>query len=293
MSWFGKMLGGTIGMMIGGPLGAIAGGAIGHHLFDKPSAGGSSSRSTWQSTSTIGGASSGRGDGFSGGASRPASGGVGGPSRPFTASASAGPSAVERRQATFFLALFSILGKLAKADGRITREEGEAVVGFLDRMGVRGDQRQFAIRVFNEAKNSRHDVEELARQFAEATSSQREMRASLIDMLFQVAVSDGEYHPAEEAVIRTVAGIVGISPEEQESIKGRYISNPERAYSVLGLTSGASDDDVRSTYRQLVQEYHPDHVTAQGMPEEFVEYASQRFQEIQAAWEQIKRDRKL
>ena len=154
MSWFGKMVGGTVGLMIGGPLGAIAGGAIGHHLFDK-------------------------------GSGRPASSAgrrVGYDPPPQWGGAHQAPSppprqsTEEERQATFFLALFSILGKLAKADGTITRDEGEMLVQFIDEMDLSGREREFAIKVFNEAKNSRFSASDFARQFAGSMLHRRPLK---------------------------------------------------------------------------------------------------------------------
>lgn len=287
MSWFGKMLGGTIGLMIGGPLGAIAGAAVGHHLFDKDSGAARQRRQEWERklhSATSGGATGQTGYRSTGTSETGSGSATGGKSQVFGA---------EERQAAFFLVLFSILGKLAKADGRVSREEGEAVIEFLDRMKVQGEQRQFAIRVFNEAKNSRHSVEEFARQFAQMTMGQPDLRSSLVDMLFRVALADKEFHPEEEKIIHSVGGILGVSAAELEAIRARYLASSEHAYSVLGLTSDASDEDVKGTYHRLVQEYHPDRIVAQGMPDEFVEYATQRFQEIQAAWDQIRKDRGL
>jgi len=256
MSWFGKMLGGTIGLMIGGPLGAVAGAAVGHHLFDKDSSGARQRRAEWERKLRAAQSSA---QASRTGAQRPSGAG----------STQSQAERQEERQAAYFLALFSILGKLAKADGRVSREEGEAVIEFLDRMKVQGEQRQFAIRVFNEAKNSRHTVEEFARQFAQMSMGQ------------------------EEKIIRSVGGILGVSAAELEAIRSRYLASAEHAYSVLGLTKDASDEELKSTYRRLVQEYHPDRIVAQGMPDEFVEYATQRFQEIQTAWDQIRKDRTL
>ena len=292
MSWFGKMLGGTIGLMIGGPLGAIAGGAIGHHLFDKKTTG-RAGASEWYGGRGPGG----RGPGGPRGYARSQ---TGGPHverdtdhRRSTNRAASQQDDVEQKQAAFFLALFSILGKLAKADGTITKEEGQAVVSFLDRMNVHGDQRQFAIRVFNEAKNSRYSVEDFARQFSQMTSSQHDLRSSMLDMLFQIALADGEFHAREEEMIRSVAGILGIADAEYDALRTRYVGDAEQAYSVLGLTKDASDDEVKDAYRRLVHEYHPDRIISQGMPQEFVEYATQRFQEIQTAWDHIKNERNL
>lgn len=279
MAWFGKIIGGTIGLVtLGGPLGAIAGAAIGHHLFDRnprlPQAKGGQNRQFQDSRSEYRAANA--------------------SSRADT-SQRRDPAAdrAEERQAAFFLALFSILGKLAKADGRVTREQGEAVVSFLDRMGVTGRQRSFAIRVFNEAKNSRYSVEEFARQFADVTRNQPDLRNSLMDMLFETALATHELHPAEEEMINSVASVLGIPAMELQAIRDRHLGGADYAFSVLGLTPEATDETIRRTYRQLVHEYHPDRIVAQGMPQEFVEYAGERFQEIQKAWETIRRERSL
>ena len=253
------MLGGTIGLVIGGPLGAIAGGAIGHHLFDK----GGVQHGGGQWANQMG-----RGP-------------------------TPGTSPVEERQAAFFLALFSILGKLAKADGQITREEGETVVSFLDQMGVQGKQRQFAIRVFNEAKDSPYSAEDFARQFAQLSRMQPDLRSSMLDMLFQVALADGKYHPKEEEMIAAIAAILGIGKAQLDAYHSRYVDTTDTAYAALGLSADADDETVRSTYRKLVHEYHPDRIISQGMPQEFVEYATQRFQEIQTAWDTIRKERNL
>lgn len=269
MSWFGKILGGTIGLIAGGgPLGAIAGAAIGHHLFDRQPERRQKIQGPGKNSGTTGRAP--------GGSSRE------GETR-----------RVEERQAAFFLALFSILGKLAKADGTISREEGEAVISFLDRMNVSGSQRAFAIRVFNEAKDSRYTVEDFARQFAEITAGQPDLRSSLMDMLFETALANKELHPREDEVIRSVAAILGVTPGELAAIRNRHMGGADHAFSVLGLTPEATNEEIRRVYRQLVHEYHPDRIVSQGMPREFVDYATERFQEIQRAWELVRRERDL
>lgn len=254
MGWYGKFIGGTIGLFTGGPFGAIAGAAIGHHFYDARNEDSSRERERVRYE---------------------------------------GHTDNERRQASFFLALFSILGKLAKADGRITREQGEAVISFLDRMGVTGSQRSFAIKVFNEAKNTPYSVEDLAREFAQITRGRPDLRESMMDMLFEIALTDGHLHPGEEEVIRSVAAVLGFAPHDLQTIRNRHMAGEEHTYAALGLTPDATDDEIRRTYRQLVQEYHPDRIVSQGMPQEFVEYATERFQEIQRAWEVLRKKRNL
>ena len=269
MSWFGKIVGGTLGLMMGGPLGAIGGAALGHYFVDKPEEEVSGRR----------------------GASGP--GGFGRSFGGFGRGAFGGFTTLERIQATYFVAVFSILGKIAKADGVVSKAEGDLVLRFIDQMGLQGRERQFAIDVFNEAKSSRYSVEELAGQLFQISAGRREIHLNFIDMLYQVAVADGKLHSTEEQMILRVARVLRLQDSTVESVKRKYQNTSEAAYRALGVTPKATDDEVRTAYRKLVSENHPDRVIAKGMPEEFVQFATRRFQEIQDAYDTIKRERGL
>jgi len=61
-----------------------------------------------------------------------------------------------------------------------------------------------------------------------------------------------------------------------------------QAYAQLGLTSSASDAEVKKAYRKLVSQYHPDKLVSRGLPEEMMEMAKTRVRDINTAYEQIK-----
>lgn len=264
MSWFGKIVGGTIGLMFGGPLGAIAGAAAGHYFYDRGQDGGQWAFGPGAGTERF----EGRQRSFGGGYTRQ-----------------------ERAQASYFVAVFSIFGKIAKADGTVTKQEGDLVVRFLDQMGVQGQQRQFAIDIFNQAKDSPYSAEDFARQFAQLTRGQTEIHLNLIDMLFQIALADGKLDQSEEKLIHSVARTIGIDEQRVSSIQNKYGGGSKKAYQVLGVEPNASNEEVRSAYKRLVSDYHPDKITSKGLPEEFVQFATKRFQEIQDAYESIKKER--
>ncbi len=126
MGWFSGIIGGGIGAMIAGPFGAIIGAAIG---------------------SSIGGNSS----NLQGGYAAPGAGGF---------------SDTQRRQALFFTAAFSMVGKLAKADGRICPDEIAAIRRVSHEvMGLDEQTRQFAIGILNQSKVSRESFSDYAREF--------------------------------------------------------------------------------------------------------------------------------
>lgn len=249
MSWFGKLMGGTIGLLFGGPLGAVAGATLGHFAFDK------------------------------------AAGQAQYPRR--------GLNRTEQVQAAYFISLFSMLGKFAKIDGVVTRDELAVIERFLRQMGIAGPERDFAIGIFNDAKNSPYSLQDFAAQFYEVSGHQRALLYSFIDLLFQLALADGRVHPAEERAIDDIRRIFRISDTEFAGIQGRYVDDAEKYYTVLNCTAACTDEEIKKQYKKLAKDFHPDTIIAKGLPEEFVTFATKRFQDIQEAYEKIRKKRGL
>ena len=67
----------------------------------------------------------------------------------------------------------------------------------------------------------------------------------------------------------------------------------EDAYQVLGVESSASDAEVKTAYRRLMNRHHPDKLVAKGLPEEMMKLATDKTREIQSAWEEIRECRKI
>ena len=157
MGWFGKLAFGSLGMFLGGPLGAIAGAALGHALIDKKA-------------DLI----------------RQRPGAIPRPEFEYA----------EQTQAAFFISLFSILGKLSKVDGVVTKDEIAVVQDFINSLPIDETERQFARQVFNEAKNSSYAIEDFATQLYQTIQNQPQLVVSFFDLLFKITAADGRLHPA-------------------------------------------------------------------------------------------------
>jgi DnaJ like chaperone protein len=244
MSWFGKIMGGSVGFMLGGPIGALIGVSLGHALID-------------DKTRAIS-AETGR---FSG---------------------------QEKRQAVFFTAVFAMLGKMAKADGRVCEKEINAIRRFMqDKMRLDTRTQQFAMGVFNEAKDNNTPFEDYARQFGQIFHSEQQLRMMFYEMLFTVAMADGVLHPAEEKILRAAPAMIGLHRDIYDTVKRQFVSDLSHHYAVLGLDSDADMSVVKKAYRKLVSEYHPDKIVSKGLPEDFLKFAEQKFREINEAYEAI------
>lgn len=195
-------------------------------------------------------------------------------------------------QVTYFVATFSMLGKLASADGTVSQDELKIVNDFArHQMRLDESAHVFAMKIFHEASKSSTPFEDYAAQFYDTFAARPEFLKSMLDTLLQVSMADRQFHEKEERLLQSAASNFRISQEEYQQIKAKYIPNTQHHYAVLGCAPNASMDEIKKKYRQLVHDFHPDKIIAKGLPEEFSEFASKKFNEIQQAYEAIKSER--
>ncbi len=205
-----------------------------------------------------------------------------------------GLSALEQKQTVYFVATFSMLAKLAKADGIVTQREIDIIDRVMrENMRLAPEARDFAIRIFNEAKNASQTFEDYARQMASEFGGRPEILLSMMERLFVVAHVDGRIDPPEEALLREAAAIFGLAARYEE-ILGRVTGvrvrdDVEASYTILGASRNESLREIKKRYRRLAMEHHPDRVQAQGLSPELAAIAEDRFKEIQHAWDVVEK----
>jgi len=64
-------------------------------------------------------------------------------------------------------------------------------------------------------------------------------------------------------------------------------------YQIMGLSRSADIETIKKRYKELVAKYHPDRFIGQDFDEEFIELATKKFQDIQAAYEEIRKERRF
>ena len=252
MSVWGKVIGGVAGFALGGPLGAILGTVAGHAV-DKIRA---------EEAAAAYGAVPGGADNA-------------------------------RRQAAFTTAIIVLAAKMAKADGQVTRDEVDAFKAVFQ---IPAHEMAAVGQVFDRAKRDARGFEPYAEQISELFRHQPQVMEELIGALFHIAMADGVFHPGEEAYLKRVALIFGFTGHEFERLKAIHtqgFGGPEEAdpYAVLDLPHDAPDDDIKKAYRKLVVENHPDKLTAQGLPQEFIDLANEKLATINAAYDRIRKQR--
>ena len=269
MGLLGTLIGGGLGFMLGGPLGAVIGGAIGSNVGPQGGPGNSGPYGAGP---------------FGAGQGRP------------RGSTFAGARRYDARQAqqAFMVAMISLAAKVAKADGRVTNEEIRSFDHFLNiNLGMSTEDRKVAARIFNQAKDSPIPAEDFARQIRDLLGHQPDRLRDLISLLMNIALADGRFDPAEERLIRSIARNLGLSDRDFEAAKAMF--NPtadiDAAYATLGVGSGADNHEVKSAYRRLAKEYHPDVVANKGMGPDFQKFAAEKMRAVNNAYDRVRDSR--
>ena len=222
------------------------------------------------------------------------------------------PGNQERVQSVFFTSVFSVMGHLAKADGRVTENEIELARGIMQRMNLNDEMRQAAIRLFNEGKQPGFQLTEVLRQFRQECHGRRNLMRMFVEILVHAGYADGGLDSAERQVLEQVRTVLGFSEAEFRHIEavvhnarffggGGQAGQPSpaggrhalrEAYAVLGVEESDSDAKVKKAYRRMMNQHHPDKLVAKGLPEEMIKLATEKTQEIKQAYELIKQARK-
>jgi len=262
MGLLGTLIGGSLGFVMGGPLGAIIGGAIGSNI-------GEGSRGPRvHPGARVNGQGYGRRTGV-------------------------GFNPLEAQQ-TFMIAMISLAAKVAKADGSVSEAEIRSFDKFLkDQLGMGSEERRVAARIFNEARDSHIPAEEFARQIRQLLGHQPARMRDLISLLMSIAMADGHFRESEERLIRSIAREMGLSDHDYEEATAMFSPRPSlgTSYTVLGVTSGATNDEIKKAYRKLAKEYHPDVVVNKGMGEDFQKFAAEKMRAINSAYDAVKEAR--
>ena len=200
----------------------------------------------------------------------------------------------QQRQAIFFTAAFSMVGKLAKADGRVCPNEIAAIEKIAkETLGLDQQTRSYAIKVFEHAKDSPESFSDYARQFGDLFVTDQQLCNFMLSFLFEVAMADGELHPQEENMLLEAKTSFRIPESIYQSLYSRYVGlksssvSLEKHYETLGVSSGATAAEVKKAYRQKAMEFHPDKIESKGLPPEFIKFANDQLAEVNAAYDAI------
>ncbi len=217
-------------------------------------------------------------------------------------------------QATFFKATFAVMGKVAKADGLVTENEIQFARDVMARMSLSEERKKEAIEYFSQGKESDFEISDVLLPLSRIIQSQASVKIMFVEIQLQAAMADGEMSPAELSVLKEVCSLLRMSSQEMTALMARMQAQQsfyqhsyqqhqhyqqaseatllKEAYGILGVGESDSEADIKKAYRRLMSQHHPDKLVAKGLPEEMMQLAKEKTQEIQAAYDRVKNARK-
>ncbi|WP_166387550.1 MULTISPECIES: TerB family tellurite resistance protein [unclassified Polaribacter] len=252
MGSFTKWLGAGLGFTFGGPIGAAIGFAVGSFVDGFSEKDLTQEQIDYERTRQSGGRS----------------------------------SAADTQSGDFEMSLLVLASIVIKSDGKVDQRELDFVRSQF--VGMYGKERaNNAFKLFSGIIKKEVSARQVCIQIRQNMS--HASRLQLLHFLFGIAKADGFVAESEIEEIRKMAGYLYINQNDFESIKAMFHDASENAYKILDLEKTATDAEVKSGYRKMVKKYHPDKL--QGLGEEHLKGANEKFQSIQAAYEKIKNER--
>ena len=215
------------------------------------------------------------------------------------------PLSSGHRQKIFIETVFILQGKLAKADGHISKQEIAHVEQFFQKLGMSAEHKQNAITLFKQGSEPNFDIDPTLREFMAVCGNTHHLRQMLLVYLIVMALSDGNIVSSEERLLIGIAHHLGYDEAafrhmldmvlNQSHFAGGQATSAtalEDAYKALGVSKESTDQEIKHAYRKLMSQYHPDKLMGQGLPEDMIAVATEQAKEVQVAYDLITRNRK-
>lgn len=211
-----------------------------------------------------------------------------------------------RIQTAFFTATFSVMGHLAKADGRVSESEIQMARQVMASMALTPLMEKMATRLFTAGKQADFPLDDVLAQLRKECRHRQTLLQMFIEIQLAAAYADGVLHTAERAILLHICEQLGFTEQDFERLEAMahaesHFSGGRRsrrgagttmsmadAYAILNTTSDATDSEVKKAYRRLMNQHHPDKLVAKGLPEEMMKLAAHKTHEIRSAYERIK-----
>jgi DnaJ like chaperone protein len=189
---------------------------------------------------------------------------------------------------SFALSLLVLVAAVMKADGKVMRSELDYVKRyFVQSFGE--ESANEALKMLRDILKQNIPLESVGLQIKQ--NLDYSSRLQLLHFLMGVSSADGQTSKSEIITIESISNYMGISSKDFESIKSMFVPETDSAYKILEIEASASDEDVKKAFRKMAVKYHPDKVSHLG--EDFQKAAKEKFQNVNLAYEKIKKERNM
>ena len=190
------------------------------------------------------------------------------------------------KQIGFTIGIIVLSAKMAKADGKVTKQE---ILAFKNKIDVPDTEMKNVAFLWDQAKKSTQGYEVYAQQISNLLEKNSPVLEELLNLLIVIAEADGKITHPEIIYLKRISEIFGFSNEDFERIISYKTKDTSNPYKILGVSEKTPISEIKRVWKKLVTKHHPDLLISQGMPKELIKQNTQRLSEINNAWETIKK----
>lgn len=202
--------------------------------------------------------------------------------------------------------LVALMAKVAKADGQVCELEAEMLKHTFTDIS-RHFENQEEIReklkqIYAKEKESFDNTIEICDKLYKVTKNHYQKRVKIIEYLLNLAFIDKDFSQTEFMIAEDIANALKIKRADFENLVNRFENfyrqqkenqalSLEKAYVILESNENDDNNTLKKNYRKLVKQHHPDIVSGQGASQSIIDEATSKLQEINEAYEIIKKHR--
>jgi len=202
--------------------------------------------------------------------------------------------------------LVALMAKVAKADGKVCELEAELLKHTLNDISSHFENneeiRDRLKELYTKQKESFDNTIEICEKLYNLTKYDYTKRVKIMEYLLNLAFIDKDFSDTEHMITEDIANALKIKKEDFENLVSNFRAfytqqaqnealSIDKAYEVLESTASDDDNTIKKKYRSLVKKHHPDIIAGQGAAQNIIDEATKKLQEINEAYEIIKKQR--
>jgi DnaJ like chaperone protein len=202
--------------------------------------------------------------------------------------------------------LVAMMAKVAKADGKVSELEAEILshtfTDISNHFENSSEIREQLKAIYKKEMDSFENTIEVAQRYLKLTKKEYNKRLKVLEYLLNLAFIDNDFSQTEFMITEDIANALEIKKSDFEAMIAQFEQyyaqkqnskqlSLEKAYEILGANASDDTGTIKKKYRQLVKENHPDIITGQGASQSIIDEATKKLQEINEAYELIKKEK--
>lgn len=204
--------------------------------------------------------------------------------------------------------LVSLMAKVAKADGQVCELEAQMLKHTFNDISSHFENseeiREKLKTIYAKEKESFDNTLEICQNLYSVTKHDYSKRVKIMEYLLNLAFIDKDFSDTERMITEDIANALKIKIADFEKLVNAFMSfykeqknnaslSLEKAYEVLEANKEDDNNVLKKKYRNLVKKHHPDIISGQGAEQSIIDEATRKLQEINEAYELIKKERNI